>query len=117
MVMTTSAARTNSSVRGLGNSRDRSMPHSSMAAATAGLIWSAGAEPAERTWTLPLAWWSSRGAAIWVRPALWQHTNRGPGAVPPEGPLVWGGATRALAGEPVHQQRDEVDHPGPRHAI
>jgi len=35
MVMTTSAARTNSSVSGSGNSLDRSMPHSAMAAATA----------------------------------------------------------------------------------
>src|SRR5215212_9935038 len=76
MVTTTSAAWTNSSVRGLGNSRDRSMLHSAMAAATAGLRRSAGADPAERTWTRPLAWWSRRAAAIWLRPALWTQTNR-----------------------------------------
>src|SRR4249920_284669 len=83
MVMTASAALTNSSVRGLGNSRDRSMPHSSIAATTAGLIWSPGALPAERTWTLPLAWWSRRAAAIWLRPALWTQTNRTSGTASP----------------------------------
>ncbi len=40
---------------GLGNSREMSMPISAMAATTAGLIVSAGAEPAERTTTLPAA--------------------------------------------------------------
>ena len=52
------------------------MPHSSMAATTAGLSLSPGADPAERTWTLPLAWWSRRAAASWERPALWTQTNR-----------------------------------------
>ena len=37
MVTTTSAARMDSSVRGLGNSLDRSMPNAAMAAITAGL--------------------------------------------------------------------------------
>src|SRR5919201_4558156 len=91
MVMTTSAALTNSSLSGLGNSLDRSMPHSSMAAATAGSIRSAGSLPAERTWTLPLAWWSRRAAAIWLRPALWTQTNRTSGTsftMAPSG-LTW----------------------------
>src|SRR5579884_1795073 len=46
MVMMTSAPRVASSVRGLGNSRDRSSPTSAMAASTAGLMVSAGADPA-----------------------------------------------------------------------
>jgi hypothetical protein len=75
-VMTTSAALTDASVSGLGNSRDRSMPSSAMAATTAGLRASAGSEPTERTTTLPLGWWSSRAAAIWLRPALCTQTNR-----------------------------------------
>src|SRR5512132_4398623 len=76
MVTTTSARSTEASRSGLGSSRDRSTPTSAMAATTAGLRASAGSDPAERTWTLPLAWWSSRAAAIWLRPALWTQTNR-----------------------------------------
>src|SRR6266568_2898955 len=62
IVITTSAAWTLSLVSGLGNSWDRSRPISSMTATTAGLIESAGVEPAERTVTLPPAWWCSRAA-------------------------------------------------------
>ena len=40
--------------------------------AEAGIV----ADPAERTWTWPWAWWSRRAAAIWLRPALWTQTNR-----------------------------------------
>ena len=49
MVMTTSAARTTSSVSGFGNSWAMSMPSSAMAATTAGLISSPGSDPADRT--------------------------------------------------------------------
>src|SRR4029453_18073274 len=98
MVMTASAARTNSSVRGLGNSRERSMPHSSMAATTAGLSLSPGADPAERTWTLPLAWWSRRAAAIWLRPALWTQTNRTSGTSLLMAPSAWARARSSRAG-------------------
>ena len=42
-----------------------------------GLIWSAGSDPAERTsMRSPARCWS-QPAAIWDRPALWTHTNRG----------------------------------------
>src|SRR5690349_4407106 len=75
MLMTTSAAWTASSVSAFGNSLDRSIPTSSMAARTAGLISSAGAEPAERTCTRPGAWWSSSAAAICERPALCTQIN------------------------------------------
>jgi predicted ester cyclase len=51
------------------------MPHSAIAATTAGLTRSAGSEPAKRMRTLPPAWWSSSAAAIWLRPALWTQTN------------------------------------------
>src|SRR6476659_3003790 len=53
-----------------------SMPTSRMAATAAGLIVSAGAEPAERTSTASPARWRSQPAAIWERPALWTQTNR-----------------------------------------
>jgi hypothetical protein len=49
IVITTSAARTTSSVSGLGNSSDVSMPSSAIASTTAGLISSAGELPAVRT--------------------------------------------------------------------
>src|SRR5919197_2120860 len=95
MVTTASAARTTSSVKGLGNSLDRSMPHSSIAATTAGLIRSAGSEPAERTWTLPLAWWSSSAAAICERPALCTHTNSTSGTSFMIAPSAWAAAREA----------------------
>src|SRR6516225_3103053 len=75
MVITTSAACTFSVVSGLGNSREMSRPISAMAWTTAGLSWPAGWDPAEVTRTRPAAWWSSRAAAIWDRPALWVQTN------------------------------------------
>ncbi len=76
MVITTSAARTASSVSGLGNSCDTSIPISFMASTTAGFNRSAGVEPADRTVMRPAARWLSRAAAIWLRPALWTQTNR-----------------------------------------
>src|SRR6516164_9923847 len=75
MVITTSAACTLSVVSGLGNSREMSRPISAMAWTTAGLSWPAGWDPAEETRTRPAAWWSSRAAAIWERPALCVQTN------------------------------------------
>src|SRR5918992_661678 len=109
MVITASAARTNSSFKGLGNSLDRSMPHSSIAATTAGLIWSPGSLPAERTWTLPLAWWSRRAAAIWLRPALWTQTNswsRNGMGLPP-----WGTAAGPVAVAVGLDQAGLAEHP------
>src|SRR5688500_13898042 len=76
MVMTTSAARTDSCVRGFGNSCERSMPDSRITSSTAGLIRSAGSDPAVRTSTRPAALCLGRPAAIWLRPALWTQTNR-----------------------------------------
>src|SRR5207244_11619 len=51
------------------------MPTSSIASTTAKLMVSAGAVPAERTITRPLAGWSHSAAAIWERPALCTHTK------------------------------------------
>src|SRR5207248_597080 len=70
IVITTSDARTTSSVSGFGNSFPTSRPISASASITAGLISSAGADPADRTTTRPLAWWSRSAAAICERPAL-----------------------------------------------
>src|ERR1700742_1749188 len=95
MVITTSAACTASSVSGLGNSWDRSRPSSSIAATTAGLMVSAGADPAERTVTRPAAWWSSRAAAICERPALWTHTNSTSGRSDTRTPWFLGGEESA----------------------
>src|SRR6266568_3202997 len=53
MVITASAARTTSSVSGFGNSCAMSTPTSRIASTTAGLIRSAGSEPADRTWIRP----------------------------------------------------------------
>ena len=52
-----------------------SMPTSAIACTAAGLIDSAGAEPAERTSTVPWDRWVRNPAAIWERPALWTQTN------------------------------------------
>ena len=54
IVITTSAACTNSSVSGFGNSWLMSTPSSFIASTTAGLISSPGALPAERTWIAPV---------------------------------------------------------------
>src|SRR5438309_10956884 len=76
MVMTTSAALTNSSVSGVGNSLDMSTPSALITSTAAGLISAAGALPAERTLTLSPAYRASNPAAIWLRPALWTQTKR-----------------------------------------
>src|SRR4051812_6095489 len=78
MVITTSDARTaaSSSSFGWAPSARRSMPISAMASTTAGLMSSAGADPAERTTMRSPAWWVRRAAAICERPALWTQTNR-----------------------------------------
>src|SRR6476620_7608120 len=75
MVMTTSEDCTASGVRSLGRSAAMSLPSSSMASRTAGLMGSAGADPADRTSTRPPDRWAVYAAAIWERPALWTHTK------------------------------------------
>ena len=57
------------------------MPTSAIASTAAGLTWSPGLEPAERTSTRSPARWVSQAAAIWERPALWTQTNRTDGFV------------------------------------
>src|SRR4051794_11792672 len=52
------------------------MPTSRMTSTAAGLTWSAGSLPAERTSTASPARWRSQPAAIWDRPALCTQTNR-----------------------------------------
>jgi hypothetical protein len=65
-----------------------SMPTSRIASTAAGLIVSAGADPAERTSTVSPARWRSQPAAIWERPALCTQTNRTLGLL--IGGLPWG---------------------------
>src|SRR4051812_31271974 len=76
MVMTTSAARTISSVQGLGTSAPMSMPTSAIASIAAGLTVLAGSEPPEKTSTRSPDRCFSQAAAICERPALCTHRNR-----------------------------------------
>src|SRR6478672_8078050 len=76
MVITTSESCTASVVRTLGISADMSMPTSAMASTAAGLTFSAGWDPAERTSMAPWERVVRYAAAIWERPALWTQTNR-----------------------------------------
>ena len=69
-----SEASTASVVRIFGVSAEMSIPSSSSASRTAGLIDSAGADPAERTSTAPPESTRVYAAAIWDRPALWMQT-------------------------------------------
>jgi len=75
MVITTSAARTISSVHGLGNSSVMSMPTSAIAATAAVLISVPGSDPPDHTTAWSPARWRSQPAAIWERPALCTHMN------------------------------------------
>src|SRR5690606_11187430 len=76
MVITTSESWTASRVSTVGVAAVMSTPCSAIAWTAAGLIESAGAEPAERTSMRSPARWRSQPAAIWERPALWTQTNR-----------------------------------------
>ena len=87
MVITTSEARTTSSVSGFGYSLVRSSPISDIAATTAGSSSEAGREPADRTRILPLASTVSRAAAIWERPAFCTQTNSTSGTALVTAPL------------------------------
>ena len=71
-----------------------STPISDIAATAFAWISPAGALPAERTWTRPAARWSSRAAAIWLRPAFCTHTNRTSGTSLAIVPSTWPSARR-----------------------
>src|SRR4051794_22880902 len=75
MVTTTSAARTVSSVQGLGNSRAMSIPTSAIACTADELISPAGCEPPDRATAWSPARWLKYPRAIWERPALWVQRN------------------------------------------
>ena len=75
MVITTSERSTTLGSSFFGASPDISIPHSAMAWTATGLIWSAGADPADLTSIRPIEWCWSNAAAIWLLPALWMHTN------------------------------------------
>src|SRR5688500_1203689 len=81
MVITTSEDCTASEVRIFGAWAVISIPTSAMASIAAGLRYSAGALPAERTSIAPAARWVRNPAAIWERPALWTQTNNTLGVV------------------------------------
>src|SRR6188474_3432455 len=81
MVMTTSAARTTSSVQGFGNSAAMSMPTSAMARTAAWFTSSAGSEPPDQAIALSPARWLNQPSAIWERPALWTQRNSTVGGV------------------------------------
>jgi hypothetical protein len=66
MVITTSVARTISSVHGLGYSPAMSMPRSVIASIAAGLSWSPGSEPPDHATAAAPAWWLKNPSAIWV---------------------------------------------------
>lgn len=84
------------------------MPISSIACTAAGLIWSAGVLPAERTCTRPLAWRSSTPAAIWLRPALWDAHEEHLRDVLGQAALRLGQSTQSFASEAVDEQRYEI---------
>ena len=92
-MITTSAARTTSSVSGFGNASLMSTPSSAITSTTAGLISSPGALPAERTWTRPSERSVTSPAAIWLRPALWTQTNSTSGCSFTILPSAWASAS------------------------
>jgi hypothetical protein len=75
MVTTTSAARTISSVQGLGYSLAMSMPTSAMAATAAGLTSLLGSLPPDQATARSPARWANQPRAICDRPALCTHRN------------------------------------------
>ena len=75
MVITTSPARTVSSVQGLGNSLEMSMPRSAMAAMAAGLISCPGSDPPDQATAWSPVRASKNPMAIWDLPALWLYKN------------------------------------------
>src|ERR1700716_3052577 len=88
MVITTSASRTAVSERSAGRRRERSIPFSSIATTTFGLISLAGSVPAESTCMRSPDRCSVKPAAIWLRPALWAQTKSTVGRV-----ISWGPST------------------------
>jgi hypothetical protein len=75
MVITTSAACTISTAKGLGNSEEMSIPTSRIASTAAAFRSAPGIEPPEYTSTRPFDRWRSQPAAICDRPALCTHTK------------------------------------------
>ena len=92
MVTTTSAARTISSVHGLGNSCEMSMPISAMAATADGFTSMPGSDPPDQATARSPARWLNHPSAICERPALWTQRNRTTATPPPALP-----STRASA--------------------
>src|SRR4029453_6062346 len=111
MLMTTSAARTTSSVQGFGYSPEMSMPRSAMASTAPGLISRPGSDPPDHaTARSPARCWKNP-IAICEPPALWvERTGRGAMGRRPFGP---GQRPQPLAGEPFGQQRQKTDHVRP----
>src|SRR4051794_1849754 len=109
MVITTSEASTASVVSTLGRWSVMSMPTSAMASTAAGLRFSAGRVPAERTSTASPARWRSQPAAIWERPALCTQTNKTLGRSlissvdHDRHPQVFGTLADAVASAPQHE--------------
>src|SRR3954454_15656083 len=73
--MTTSAARTISSVHGFGCSPVMSMSTSCIARTAEGLISLPGSEPPDHATARPAARWLNQPRAIWDRPALCTQAN------------------------------------------
>src|SRR6476659_1604695 len=99
MVMTTSAARTISSVHGLGYSVEMSMPRSFIAAMAEGLTWSPGSEPPDKaTEALPGETCGEEGQEV------------GDGGMP--GELVVGGVQEPVEGFDVERAVEVASEPG-----
>ena len=96
IVTTTSAARTNSSVQGLGNSWEMSMPISAMAATASGLTEHAvtGSAPPDHAIARSLARWVNQPSAICERPALCTQRNSTEGTLLAARLSAWASARR-----------------------
>ena len=112
METTTSAARTISSVQGLGYSLEMSMPRSAIAAIAAGLTWTPGSVPPDQAMAASPAWWVKNPSAIWERPALWVHRNSTTGVPVFALPSTLASAVRRWRANRSAEQREEVGDGG-----